>query len=65
MVGTWYDPDNKEDLTFLNFDHYDRIREYGAGTMEHHVIMDTKFDGKWWSRDGTRRYSPYVVCEPT
>ena len=63
MVG-WYDPDNKEDLTFLNFDHFDRIREY-AGTMEHHVIMDTEEDGKWWSRAGIQKHSPCVVCEPT
>ena len=62
--GTWYDPDNKEDLTFLNFDRHDRIREY-AGFMEHHVIMDIEYDGKWWSRAGIQKHSPYVVCEPT
>ena len=32
-VGTWYDPDNKEDLTFLNFNDNDNIRDF-AGTKD-------------------------------
>ena len=61
-VGTWYDPDNKEDLTFLNFDHSDEIR-YLTFTTEHHAVMD--YDGKWRSRDLFFHYSPYVLCELT
>ena len=29
-VGTWYDPDNKEDLTFLNFNHFDETRDFAG-----------------------------------
>ena len=32
-VGTWYDPDNKENLTFLNFNDNDEIRDF-AGTKD-------------------------------
>jgi len=64
-VGTWYDPDNSKDLTFLNFHHTDVIREC-AGSMEHHAVMDIGNDGQWWSRAGIQNsYSPYVLCELT
>ena len=29
-VGTWYDPDNKEDLTFLNFNHFDETQDFAG-----------------------------------
>ena len=71
-VGTWYDPDNQEDLTFLNFDYSDTILDctdnfkcgfHGEGTKEHHAVIDN--DGKWWSRSGNNKYSEYVLCEQT
>ena len=64
-VGIWYDPDNKEDLTFLNFHSSDVIREC-SGNLEHHAVMNYINDGKWWSRTGTHlQYTSYVLCELT
>ena len=64
-VGTWYDPDNKEDLTFLNFHNGDRIRECSRN-MEHHAVMNYKDDGKWFSKVGIKsKYTSYVLCELT
>ena len=63
-VGTWYDPDNKEDLTFLNFHNSDVIREYRG--MEHHAVMNYKDDGKWFSKAGIKsKYTSKVLCELT
>ena len=75
-VGTWYDPDNKEDLTFLKFHPSDEIRECTGTwynsiwynqicgiTKEHHAVMD--HNGEWWSRAGNNEYSEYVFCELT
>ena len=69
-LGTWYDPDNKEDLTFLNFHPYDEIRDCTVNrncvtenTKEHHAVM--YHDGEWWSRAGDNKYSDYVFCELT
>ena len=67
-VGTWYDPDNKEDLTFLKFHPSDEIRDctgksYCGNTKEHHAVLD--HNGKWWSRAGSNKYSKYVICELT
>ena len=67
-AGTWYDPDNKEDLTFLNFDQFDQFQDWTKNlncesTKEHHAVM--AYDGEWWSRDGVNIYSPYVLCELT
>ena len=63
--GTWYDPDNKEDLTFLNFHRGDRIRECSRN-MEHHAVMNYKDDGKWFSKVGIKsKYTSYVLCELT
>ena len=64
-VEIWYDPDNKEDLTFLNFHRSDVIRKC-SGNMEHHAVMNYKDDGKWWSRTGIHlQYTSYVLCELT
>ena len=66
-VETWYDPDNKEDLTFLKFHPSDEIRdctdddEYCGITKEHHAVMG--HNGEWWSRSGNNKYSEYVFCE--
>ena len=64
---TWYDTDNKEDLTFLNFDHFDdilNITDFNWGlTKEHNAVMD--YDGDWWSRAGIFHTSLYVLCELT
>ena len=69
-VRTWYDPDNKEDLTFLNFHPYDEIRDCTVNrncvtenTKEHHAVM--YHNGEWWSRAGDNKYSDYVFCELT
>ena len=66
-VGTWYDPDNKKDLTFLNFDHFDDILNITdlnwGSTKEHNAVMD--YDGDWWSRAGIFHTSLYVLCELT
>ena len=66
-AGTWYDPDNKKDLTFLNFDHFDdilSITDFNWGsTKEHNAVMD--YDGDWWSRAGIFHTSLYVLCELT
>ena len=61
-AGLWYDPDNKEDLTFLNFDHHDKIHS-SAFTKEHHAVMS--FDGDWWSKADNYDYVSYVLCELT
>ena len=61
-AGTWYDPENKEDLTFLNFDTADEIVD-PWGTKEYHAAME--YDGEWWSKAGIIDYSPYVLCELT
>ena len=65
---TWYDSDNKEDLTFLNFDHSDEslylIRNYYTYyTKGDHAVMN--YDGEWRSRGRFFHYSPYVLCELT
>ena len=70
-VGTWYDPDNKKDLTFLKFHPYDEFRDcsatccnqYCGDAKEHHAVMD--HNGEWWSRAGNNEYSEYVFCELT
>ena len=69
-VETWYDPDNKEDLTFLKFHPNDKIYDCTGkwyceegGAKEHHAVMDN--NGKWWSREGDKKYSEYVFCELT
>ena len=67
-AGTWYDPDNKKDLTFLNFDQFDQFQDWTKNlncesTKEHHAVM--AYDGEWWSRDGVNIYSSYVLCELT
>ena len=70
-AGTWYDPDNNEDLTFLKFHPTDEIREctgiwYNKVcgiTKEHHAVMD--HNGEWWSRADNNEYSEYVFCELT
>ena len=70
-VGTWYDPDNKKDLTFLKFHRIDEIRDcsvtccnrYCGDAKEHHAVMD--HNGEWWSRAGNNEYSEYVFCELT
>ena len=59
---TWYDPDNKENLTFLNFDQSDKILDL-TFTKQHYAVMD--YDGQWRSRGAIFHYSPYVLCELT
>ena len=59
---TWYDPDNKEDLTFLNFDESDKILDL-IFAKQHYAKMD--YDGQWRSRSCFYHYSPYVLCELT
>ena len=70
-AGTWYDPDNKKDLTFLKFHPYDEFRDcsatccnqYCGDAKEHHAVMD--HNGEWWSRADNNEYSEYVFCELT
>ena len=60
-VRTWYDPDNKEGLSFLNFDPCDNINS--TYTREHHAMLD--WMGDWWSKAGNMYHSQFVLCELT
>ena len=52
---------NKEDLSFLNFDPCDNINS--TYTREHHAMLD--WMGDWWSKAGNMYHSQFVLCELT
>ena len=58
--GTWKDPDNKESLTFTN---WDSGQPNNRGGNEHWGYMFS-YDGKWGDNSDSE-YLSYIVCELT
>ena len=60
----WKDPDQRENLIFVNLHPVDQILDRTDPIKEHHAIMDS--DGKWWSKSESCHYlSSHLACELT